>query len=125
MNEYIPERGDLIWLTFYPQTGHEQAGRRPAIVLSPKGYNDKTSLSLVCPITSQVKGYPFEISIPPGVPIQGVILSDQLRSLDWRSRQAEWAGSLPEETTDKVLERLKDLAWSRLEIFCIIPATAW
>ena len=109
MKEFIPDRGDLIWLTFNPQTGHEQAGRRPAIVLSPKGYNDKTSLSLVCPITSQVKGYPFEISIPQGVPIQGVILSDQIRSLDWRSRQAEWASSLPEETILKVLDRLKIL----------------
>ena len=109
MKEFIPDRGDLIWLTFNPQTGHEQSGRRPALVLSPKTYNDKTSLSLVCPITSQVKGYPFEIIIPQDVSIQGVILSDQIRSLDWRSRQAEWAGSLPEETIEKVLERIKTL----------------
>jgi mRNA interferase MazF len=109
MKEYIPERGDLVWLTFNPQAGHEPAGRRLALVLSPKGYNAKTSLSLVCPITSQVKGYPFEIAIPQGVPIQGVILSDQIRSLDWRARQAEWVGSLPGETIEKVLERLKTL----------------
>jgi mRNA interferase MazF len=72
----IPQRGELVWLTFTPQPGHEQAGRRPAVVLSPGSYNAKTSLALVCPVTSQVKGYPFEITIPPGIPIQGVILSD-------------------------------------------------
>jgi mRNA interferase MazF len=109
MGDYIPERGDLIWLTFNPQAGHEQAGRRPALVLSPKSYNLKTSLALVCPITSQIKGYPFEIAIPQGFPIQGVVLSDQIRSLDWRARHAEIAASLPAGTIEKVLERLKIL----------------
>jgi mRNA interferase MazF len=109
MGDDIPERGDLIWLTFNPQAGHEQAGRRPAVVLSPGSYNAKTNLALVCPITSQIKGYPFEIAIPQGVPIQGVILSDQIRSLNWRARRAERIGSLPEETIAQILERLKAL----------------
>jgi mRNA interferase MazF len=109
MGDYIPQRGDLIWLTFNPQAGHEQAGRRPAVILSPSGYNAKTSLALICPVTSQIKGYPFEIAIPQGVPIQGVILSDQIRSLDWRARRAERVGSLPVETIAQILERLKAL----------------
>jgi mRNA interferase MazF len=109
MGEYIPERGDLVWLTFNPQSGHEQSGRRPALVLSPKAYNEKTSLFLVCPITSQVKGYPFEVVIPEEVSIQGVILSDQIRSLDWRARNAELIGPLPINTIEKVIERVKVL----------------
>jgi len=85
---YVPERGHLVWLTFNPQAGHEQAGRRPALVLSPSAYNGKVGLLIACPITSQSKGYPFEVALPPGLPVSGVILSDQLRSLDWRVRQA-------------------------------------
>ncbi len=104
MATYIPGRGDLVWLTFNPQVGHEQAGRRPALVLSPKSYHAKTNLALVCPVTSQVKGYPFEVVIPRDLPIQGVILSDQVRNLDWRARQAEFACHLPDETVEKVLE---------------------
>ena len=79
-----PERGALIWLTFKPQSGREQAGRRPALVVSPSAYNSKVGLALVCPITSKVKGYPFEVPLPDGGPVQGVVLADQLRSLDWR-----------------------------------------
>ncbi len=109
MGEYIPQRGDLIWLTFIPQAGHEQAGRRPALVLSLKSYNGKTSLALVCPVTSRVKGYPFEVAIPEGILIQGVILSDQVRSLDWKASNAERILSLPKETIDQVLERLNVL----------------
>ncbi len=109
MGEYIPERGDLVWLMFNPQVGHEQAGRRPALVLSPRPYNAKTSLFVVCPITSQVKGYPFEVAVPPGGSIQGVILSDQIKSLDWRARQTEPAGVLPGEILELVLERLQAL----------------
>ena len=112
MGEYVPERGDLIWLTFNPQAGHEQAGRRPALVLSPKIYNTKTSLSLVCPVTSQVKGYPFEIALPEEIPIQGVILSDQIKGLDWRARNAELAISLADEWVEQVLERIKTLLWA-------------
>ena len=109
MADYIPNRGDLIWLTFNPQAGHEQAGRRPALVLSPKAYNARTSLTLVCPITSQVKGYPFEVAIPQGFPIQGVILSDQIRSLDWRVQQASFIAVISADTVEEVLVRLQAL----------------
>jgi len=88
---YVPCRGDLVWLTFDPQAGHEQAGRRPAFVLSPEQYNRKTGLFLACPITSKVKGYPFEVELPPGLGISGVILVDQIKSLDWKVRKAEFA----------------------------------
>ena len=74
----------MIWLTFTPQSGREQAGRRPALVVSPSAYNSKVGLALVCPITSKVKGYPFEVPLPNGVPVQGVVLADQMRGLDWR-----------------------------------------
>jgi mRNA interferase MazF len=106
---YIPERGDVVWITFNPQAGHEQAGRRPAVVLSPKSYNGKVGLALLCPVTSQVKGYPFEVAIPDGLPVNGVILSDQVKSLDWKARNAEKACSLPEESIKKVLQRVKAL----------------
>ena len=106
---YIPERGDVVWITFNPQAGHEQAGRRPAVVLSPKTYNGKVGLALLCPVTSQNKGYPFEVAIPDGLPVNGVILSDQVKSLDWKARNAEKACSLPEESIKKVLQRVKAL----------------
>ena len=106
---YVPERGDVVWITFNPQAGHEQAGRRPAVVLSPKAYNGKVGLAILCPITTQVKGYPFEVLIPDGLPVNGVILSDQVKSLDWKVRNAEKACSLPEETMKKVLQRVKAL----------------
>jgi mRNA interferase MazF len=109
MREYVPERGDLVWLTFHTKPDHEQAGRRPGLVLSPQSYNIRTSLFLVCPVISQVKGYPFEVPIPKGLAIQGVILSDQVRSLDWRARQAEFAGTLPGDMVDKVVEKLQIL----------------
>ena len=106
---YVPERGDVVWITFNPQAGHEQAVRRPAVVLSPKAYNGKVGLALLCPVTSQIKGYPFEVSIPDGLPVNGVVLSDQVKSLDWKARNAEKAGSLPEESIKKVLQRVKAL----------------
>ena len=106
---YVPERGDVVWITFNPQAGHEQAGRRPAVVLSPKSYNGKVGLALLCPITSQVKSCPFEVAIPAGLPVNGVILSDQVKSLDWKARDAEKACSLPEESIKKVLQRVKTL----------------
>lgn len=106
---YVPDRGDVVWITFNPQAGHEQSGRRPAAVLTPKSYNGKVGLALLCPITSQVKGYPFEVVIPDGLPVSGVILSDQVKSLDWKARSAEKACSLPEETIKKVLIRVKAL----------------
>jgi len=87
MTGYVPERGEIVWLEFDPQAGHEQAGRRPALVISPKDYNAKVGLALVCPITSKIKGYPFEVVLPPGL-ITGAVLSDQVSSLDWRVRNA-------------------------------------
>ncbi len=109
VTDYVPERGDAVWLIFDPQAGHEQAGRRPAIVLSPKAYNAKSSLFIVCPITSRVKGYPFEVALPTDFPIRGVILSDQIKSLDWRARNAEFICSLPVPTLDEVIAKLMPL----------------
>ena len=106
---YIPERGDVVWITFNPQAGHEQAGRRPALILSPLAYNGKVGLAILCPVTSQVKSYPFEVLIPDGLPIRGAILSDQVKSLDWRVRGAEWVCKLPDITVDEVLQKLNTL----------------
>jgi len=103
---YVPARGDVIWITFNPQTGHEQAGRRPALVLSPSSYNGKVGLAILCPVTSQIKGYPFEVPIPLGSKLEGVILADQVKSLDWRVRKVEFICKLPRETTNEVLDRL-------------------
>lgn len=86
--DYVPDRGDIVWLQFDPQAGHEQAGRRPAFVVSPRAYNRKVGLALFCPISSRVKGYPFEVVLSEGGKVQGAILSDQLKSLDWRARKA-------------------------------------
>ena len=108
---YVPERGDVVWITLHPQAGHEQSGRRPApaLVLSPARYNDKVGLAILCPITRQVKGYPFEVRIPDGLPVSGVILADQVKSLDWRAREAEFASALPASAVDEVLEKLSTL----------------
>lgn len=106
---YIPERGDAVWLNFDPQTGHEQAGRRPAVVISPTNYNQKVGLALFCPITNQAKGYPFEVLIPKNKKITGVILSDQPKSLDWRARDVEFIAKLPDSVIEEVLKKLKIL----------------
>jgi mRNA interferase MazF len=103
---YVPERGDVVWVTFNPQAGHEQAGRRPALILSPGAYNGRTGLALLCPITSQVKGYPFEVGLPDGLPVSGVVLSDQVKSLDWRARRAEFACTVPATTLDAVMGKM-------------------
>ncbi len=92
---YVPDRGDLVWLRFDPQAGREQAGHRPALILSPRAYNERTRLALMCPVTGQVKGYPFEVLLPPGFPVSGAILADQVKSLDWRARRARLAGKAP------------------------------
>src|ERR1700733_13563769 len=84
---YVRERGDLIWLVFDPQAGHEQAGRRPALVISPKSYNAASSLVLFCPVTSRIKGYPFEVRLPPNGKVTGAVLSDQIKSLHWKTRK--------------------------------------
>ena len=109
--DYIPERGDIVWLDFNPQSGHEQAGRRPALVLSPRTYNQKVGLAILCPITNQQKGYPFEVVIPAGYGATGVVLSDQVKSLDWRVRRAEYFSALPEPVVREVLEKLKTLLY--------------
>ena len=109
MAAYVPRRGDLVWLHFNPQTGHEQAGRRPALVLSPESYNGRVGLAILCPVTSQEKGYPFEVALPPGGAVTGVILSDQVKSLDWRARQAERIEALPPQLTEEVLQKLGTL----------------
>lgn len=106
---YIPNRGDIVWITFNPQAGHEQAGRRPALVLSPAAYNGKVGLAILCPITSQIKDYPFEVLIPEGLKLGGAILSDQIKSLDWKVRQAEFVCKLPSSTLNEVLQKLGTL----------------
>ena len=124
LKEYIPDRGDLIWITLNPQAGYEQAGyeqsgheqagleqsgRRPAVVLSPAEYNRKVGLSVLCPVTSRIKGYPFEVLLPDDLDISGAILSDQVKSLDWRSRKADFIGKLPENITMEVLSKLNTI----------------
>jgi mRNA interferase MazF len=106
VNTYTPERGDIIWLVFDPQAGHEQAGRRPAMVISPIDYNGKIGLALVCPITSQVKGYPFEVVLPDGLPVSGVVLADQLKSLDWRVREAKYICKLPQAVIEDTIAKI-------------------
>jgi mRNA interferase MazF len=106
---YVPDAGDLVWLDFDPQRGREQSGRRPALVLSPAAYNVKASLALVCPVTSRTKGYPFEVPLPPGLKVAGVVLADHVKSLDWKERRAEAAGHLPDEVLLDVLARLAPL----------------
>jgi mRNA interferase MazF len=106
---YVPDRGDVVWLDFTPQAGHEQAGRRPAVVLSPVAYNKKVGLALLCPITNQVKGYPFEVVIPSGSPVTGVILADQVKNLDWKSRKASRICTLDPAIVKEVLRKLSVL----------------
>ncbi len=101
-----PDRGDLVWLTFTPQAGREQAGRRPALVLSPRAYHQKTACALVCPITSRQKGYPFEVELPEGLAISGVVLADQLKSIDRHARDIEVVGKAPPAIVAEVRARL-------------------
>lgn len=105
---FVPDTADLVWLTFDPQAGREQAGRRPALVLSPMAYNRKAGLALVCPVTSQIKGYPFEVPVPSGYGVTGVVLADHIKSVDWRARRALKIGRAT-ELADEVLARLVPL----------------
>ena len=109
LRHYVPRRGDVVWITLNPQAGHEQAGRRPALVLSPANYNDKVGLAILCPLTNQIKGYPFEVLVPSGLSITGAILADQVKSLDWRARSVELICSLPSRTVTEVLQKLGTL----------------
>lgn len=106
---YIPDRGDVVWLNFDPQAGHEQRGKRPALVLSPMEYNGKVGLALLCPITNRLKGYPYEVDIPDGLSVTGVILSDHVKSLDWRARDAQFICKIPNDVLDEVLAKLATL----------------
>jgi mRNA interferase MazF len=104
-SSYTPNRGDVVWLTFDPQAGHEQAGVRPAVVLSPRIYNERSSLIVVVPVTRQIKGYPFEVVLPLDLPVTGVVLSDQIKSVDWHARDARFICSLPETILNNILQR--------------------
>ena len=105
MSDYVPSPGDIVWLEFNPQAGHEQAGHRPAMVLSKKDYNRKTGLGIFCPITSRIKGYPFEVPIA-GKKIQGAILSDQIKSLDWKARNVKFIESADHLILQDVIARI-------------------
>lgn len=108
-SSYCPRQGDFVWLSFDPQAGHEQAGHRPALAVSPEQYNRKVGLALFCPITSHEKGYPFEVAVPAAMKVSGVILSDQVKSLDWKARKARFAGKAPAETIQEVVSKLGTL----------------
>jgi len=106
---YVPDAGDLVWLTFDPQAGHEQRGRRPALILSPRAYNAKARLAIACPITSHAKGYPFEVALPDDGKVTGVVLSDHIKSLDWNARRLEFAETAPVDVVTDVREKLRVL----------------
>lgn len=106
---YCPRQGDVVWLSFEPQAGHEQAGHRPALALSPESYNRKTGLALFCPLTSRVKGYPFEVPLPADLKVSGVVLSDQVKSLDWQARGAKFACKAPGAVVATVVGQLEAL----------------
>ena len=104
MSRYVPAAGDFVWLEFNPQAGHEQAGRRPALVLSRKEYNDKTGLGIFCPITSKAKGYPFEVAVTDKK-IVGVVLSDHVKNLDWKARKVEFIGKADASVLKEVIAK--------------------
>ena len=106
---FVPDAGDFVWLTFDPQAGREQAGRRPALVLSPKAYNARSGLALACPITNRAKGYPFEEAVSAGRGATGVILADHLKSIDWKARHAERLGHCTNEVMEEVRAKLAPL----------------
>ncbi len=106
---YVPERGDIVWLNFNPQAGHEQSGRRSALVISPFAYNQKVGLAIFCPVTNQEKGYPFEVKLPKTLKAKGVILSDQVKNLDWQKRDVEFICRVSEEILEEVFEKIETL----------------
>ena len=111
---YVPARGDTVWISLDPQVGHEQAGRRPALVLSPSSYNGKIGLAVICPITNKAKGYPFEVELPPGLAVTGVVLTDQVKSLDWQERNADFICTIPDEFVDEVVGLIESLLEGRV-----------
>jgi mRNA interferase MazF len=110
-NSYTPNRGDIVYLDFNPTKGHEQRGYRPALIISPAAYSDKSSLALFCPITSQQKGYPFEVLLPEDLQTHGVILVDQIRSLDWRVRQIKFLETVSPEVIAEVQAKITPLIY--------------
>ena len=106
---YVPDRGDIVWLQFAPPASHEQTGHRPALVVSPRTYNRKAHLALCCPVTSRIKGYPFEVVLPAGLKTTGAVLSDQIKSLDWNARKAKRIGKVPNEVVAEVLGKIATL----------------
>jgi len=109
VSDYVPDAGHLVWLNFTPQAGHEQGGRRPALVLSPAAYNGVTGLMQACPVTSRAKGYPFEVTLAAHLGVSGVVLADHCRSLDWRSRRAEQLAEAPADVLAEVRGKLGSL----------------
>lgn len=107
--EYVPQRGDVVRVLLNPQVWYEQSGLRPAVVISPASYNGKVGLALFCPISSQVKGYPFEVALPEGLPVSGAVLADQVKSLAWKSRKAEFIVALPPGTVTELLGKFQTL----------------
>jgi mRNA interferase MazF len=106
---YVPERGDVVWMMFGPQAGHEQSGRRPGVVMSSSIYNGKTGMALCCPITSHVKGYPFEVLVPAGLKTSGAILADHIRNIDWKTRRAKYLCKLPDKSLEEVTGKILSL----------------
>ena len=109
VSQYTPERGDIVWIQLNPQIGHEQQGTRPVLALSAKEYNNKTGMGIFCPITSRMKGLPFEVKLPEELEIRGVVLADQIKSLDWRGRNASFICKVPEETIEEVILKLETI----------------
>lgn len=102
----IPKKGDLVFIDFDPQSGYEQSGHRPGIILSPESFNKVTNFAVICPITSKEKGYPFEVKLPEGLPVHGVVLTDQQKSLDWKSRGLKIVGQAPEDVVQKCVRHI-------------------
>lgn len=107
--DYVPDRGDVLWVSFEPRVGHEQSGHRPGLVLSPRRYNRMLGLALVCPITSQANGFPFEVAIPEGTRVHGLVLADQIKSIDWHTRSTGYMDTLAPEFVEKVARQLAKL----------------
>lgn len=103
---YVPSRGQIVWLQFAPDAGHEQSGRRPAVIISPREYNQRVGLCLCCPITGQIKGYPFEVELPGGLEVTGAVLCDQVKSLDWKARHASLIGAVPGRLVKEIQARI-------------------
>lgn len=108
-SSYVPDRGDVVWIDFDPQAGHEQAFRRPALVLSRGNYNGRVGLAVVCPITRRRKGYPYELAVPPGLSVSGFVLADQVKNFDWKARNAEFLCRVPRTFVDQVVQLLNTL----------------